>query len=150
MCSGAFVGDFGYEAVTFRSMSEDGRPVYHTNVIMCVASEFALIGLEMIADEAERMGVQNLLEATGKEVIELSAGQIEEFAGNAIELHNEREKLLVLSERAAAALSNDQRSRIERLCPSPAARAAHDRAGRRKRPLHDRDHSSPAALMARK
>jgi hypothetical protein len=80
---------------------------------MCVASEFALIGLEMIRDEAERMGVQNLLEATGKEVIELSARQIEEFAGNAIELHNEREKLLVLSERAAAALSDDQRSRIE-------------------------------------
>jgi hypothetical protein len=109
-----FCQDFGYEAITFRSMSADGRPVYHTNVIMCVASEFALIGLEMIADEAERMGVQNLLEATGKEVIELSAQQIEEFAGNAIELHNEREKLLVLSARAAAALSDDQRSRIER------------------------------------
>ena len=67
-----FCEDFGYEAVKFRSMSDDGRPVYHTNVIMCVASEFALIGLEMISDEAERMGVQNLLEATGKEVIELS------------------------------------------------------------------------------
>jgi hypothetical protein len=108
-----FCQDFGYEAVTFRSMTADGRPVYHTNVIMCVASEFGLIGLETIADEAERMGVQNLLEATGKEVIELSAEQIEEFAGNAIELHNEREKLLVLSERAAATLSDDQRSRIE-------------------------------------
>ena len=109
-----FCQDFGYEAVTFQSASADGRAVYHTNVIMCVASEFALIGLEMIADEAERMGVQNLLEATGKEVIELSAGQIEEFAGNAIELHNESEKLLVLSARAAAALTDDQRRRIER------------------------------------
>ena len=74
---------------------------------MCVASEFALIGLSMIADEAERMGVQNLLESTGKEIIELSAPQIGEFAGNAIELHNEREKLLVLSTRAAAALSGN-------------------------------------------
>ena len=109
-----FCDDFGYEAVTFRSLDADGRPIYHTNVIMCVASEFALIGLSMIADEAERMGVQNLLESTGKEIIELSAPQIGEFAGNALELHNEHEKLLVLSARAAAALSGEQRSRIEK------------------------------------
>lgn len=108
-----FCDDFGYEAVTFRSADADGRPIYHTNVIMCVGSEYTLIGLSMIADEAERMGVQNLLEATGKEIIELSAPQIGEFAGNALELHNEREKLLVLSTRAAAALSSEQRSRIE-------------------------------------
>ena len=109
-----FCADFGYEPVKFRSVSEDGRPVYHTNVIMCVGSEFALIGLGMIPDEAERMGVENVLESTAKEVIELSALQIAEFAGNAIELHNDREKLLVMSTRAVAALSNEQRKRIER------------------------------------
>ena len=109
-----FCTDFGYEAVKFRSVSEDGRPVYHTNVVMCVASEFALVALEMIPDEAERMGLENVLESTGKEVIALSAAQIAEFAGNAIELHNEREKLLVLSARAAAALTSEQRKKIER------------------------------------
>jgi len=108
-----FCDDFGYEAVKFRSESEDGRPVYHTNVVMCVASEFALISLEMIPDEAERGGVQNLLEATGKEVIELSQKQIGEYAGNAIELHNAKEKLLVLSARAEAALTTAQCSVIE-------------------------------------
>lgn len=108
-----FCADFGYEAVKFRSVSDDGRAVYHTNVVMCVGSEFALIGLAMIPDEAERVGVQNLLEATGKEVIELSTKQIGEFAGNAIELHNQREKLLVLSARAAAALTASQRKTIE-------------------------------------
>ncbi len=109
-----FCADFGYEAVKFHSASEDGRAVYHTNVVLCIASEFAMIGLGMIADEAERVGVQNLLEATGKEVIELEPNQIAEFAGNAIELHNEREKLLVLSARAAAALTNAQRTAVER------------------------------------
>ena len=109
-----FCADFAYEPVKFRSVSEDGRPVYHTNVVMCVGSEFALIALEMIPDEAERMGVENVLESTGKEVIALSAAQIAEFAGNAIELHNEREKLLVLSARAAAALTAEQRAKIER------------------------------------
>ncbi|MDQ3118678.1 MAG: arginine deiminase-related protein [Verrucomicrobiota bacterium] len=108
-----FCAEFGYEGVKFRSVSADGRPVYHTNVVMCVASDFVLIGLEMIPDEAERMGLQNLLEATGKEVVELEANQIAEYAGNAIELHNAREKLLVLSERAAAALTGTQRAAIE-------------------------------------
>ena len=109
-----FGDDFGYEPVMFRSQSADGRPVYHTNVVMCVGSEFALVGLEMIPLESERVGVQNLLEATQHEVIELSAEQIAEFAGNAIELHNAKgEKLLVMSARAAAALSPEQRATIQ-------------------------------------
>src|SRR5205823_11314368 len=90
------------------------RPVYHTNVMMCVGSELALVGLEMIADEAERTGVQNHLEATGKEIIDLTSNQIANFAGNAIELHNEKGKLLVLSVRAASVLSEDQRAIINR------------------------------------
>jgi hypothetical protein len=109
-----FCTDFGYEPVTFRSRSDDGRPIYHTNVMMCVGSDFALVGLNTIPDQAEREGVQNLLEAHGKEVIELTPAQIAEFAGNAIELHNEREKLLVLSARAAAALTPAQREAIGR------------------------------------
>ena len=109
-----FCADFGYEPVTFRSESDDGRPIYHTNVMMCVGSDFALVGLQTIPDQAEREGVQNLLEAHGKEVIELTPDQIAEFAGNAIELHNDREKLLVLSARAAAALDDEQREAIER------------------------------------
>ena len=109
-----FCADFGYEPVTFRSESEPGRPIYHTNVMMCVGSEFALVGLQNIPDEAERGGVQNLLEASGKELIELTPAQIAEFAGNAIELHNDREKLLVLSARAAAALTPAQRGALEK------------------------------------
>ncbi len=108
-----FCHDFGYEAVTFRSESEDGQPIYHTNVMMCVGSGFALVGLETIPDKTERARVQDLLKATGKEVIELTSGQIANFAGNAIELHNEKGKLLVLSARAASALSDKQRARIE-------------------------------------
>lgn len=109
-----FCDDHGYEPVTFRSVDADRRPIYHTNVMMCVGSEFALLGSQTIADEAERTGVENLLEANGHEVIELSPAQIDEFAGNAIELHNSDGKLLVLSARAAAALTHAQRDRIVR------------------------------------
>lgn len=108
-----FCADFGYEAVKFHSVSADGRPVYHTNVMMCVGSDVALLGAEMIPDEGERVGLQNLLEATGKEVIELEGRQIAEYAGNAIELANPREKLLVLSARAAASLTKEQCAKIE-------------------------------------
>ncbi|CAN5622114.1 arginine deiminase-related protein [soil metagenome] len=107
-----FCADFGYEPVKFRSVSAEGQPIYHTNVMMCVGSEFALLGSDCIPDEAERTGVQNLLEATGHEVIELSQEQIAEFAGNAIELHNNSGKLLVLSARALAALSGAQRGTL--------------------------------------
>jgi hypothetical protein len=112
-----FCSDFGYEPVTFRSASQDGRPVYHTNVIMCVGSDFALISLEMIPDEAERQTVWNRLKSTGKEVIELREAQINEFAGNAIELRAGREKRLVLSERGAAALTPSQCKTIEKYAP---------------------------------
>jgi hypothetical protein len=55
------------------------------------------------------------LEKAGKEILELSADQIENFAGNAIELHNgDGEKLLVLSNRADHALTEDQRKRLRR------------------------------------
>jgi hypothetical protein len=108
-----FCSDFGYEPVTFRSESEAGRPIYHTNVMMCVGTDFALVGLHTIPVESERIGVQNLLESFGKEVVELTTEQINEFAGNAIELHNDREKLLVLSARAAAALTDEQRQKVE-------------------------------------
>ena len=109
-----FCSDFGYEPVTFRSASQDGRPVYHTNVIMCVGSDFALISLAMMPDEAERETVEKRLKSTGKEVIELREAQINEFAGNAIELRAGGENRLVLSERGAAALTASQRQTIEK------------------------------------
>jgi hypothetical protein len=110
-----FAGDFGYETVTFTSIGSDGRPIYHTNVVMCVGTGFAMVGLEMIPNKAERQQVRARLEETGKEIVELSADQITNFAGNAIELHNkDGEKLLVLSSRAVPALSEDQRKRLSR------------------------------------
>ncbi len=82
--------------------------------MLCVGSTFALVGLEMITDSAARKKVHDRLQATGKEVIELSRNQIDNFAGNALELRGANGKLLVLSERAAANLSTDQRATIEK------------------------------------
>jgi hypothetical protein len=89
--------------------------MYHTNVMMCIGTAFALVGLEMIPNKAERQWVRARLEKTGKEIVELTADQITNFAGNAIELQNQDgEKLLVLSTRADCALTAEQRKRLNR------------------------------------
>ncbi len=111
---GKFCADFDYEPLTFQSFGADGRPIYHTNVMMCLGTSIALVGLEMITDATERQNVTRRLEATGKIVIPLSRDQIENFAGNALELHNEEGKLLVLSARAAAHLGDEESAMIER------------------------------------
>src|SRR5437899_4125478 len=110
-----FADDFSYEPVTFTSIGSNGQPIYHTNVMMCIATAFAMVGLQMIPNKAERHEVRARLERTGREIVDLSADQIANFAGNAIELHNkDGEKLLVLSSRAARALTEDQRQRLRR------------------------------------
>ena len=110
-----FADDFGYEPVTFTSVGLDGQPVYHTNVMMCVGTEFALVGLGMIANQTETEQVRAYLEASGKEILELEPAQVANFAGNAIELHDaEGQKLLVLSARAIRALTEEQRARLTR------------------------------------
>ena len=109
-----FCAEFDFRPVKFRSATADGRAVYHTNVIMCIGSEFALIGLPLITDPQERVTVREALVASGREVIELSAEQISEYAGNALELDNGREKLLVLSTRALASLGENQRALLAR------------------------------------
>jgi hypothetical protein len=109
-----FCSDFDYEPITFVSTGRDGRPIYHTNVMMCLATGFALVGLEMIDDSAQRNMVRKRLEATGKTIISLTREQIENFTGNALELHNEQSKLLILSSRAAANLRDEDLNMIER------------------------------------
>jgi hypothetical protein len=110
-----FVDDFSYEPVTFTSIDSNGQPIYHTNVMMCIGTAFAMVGLQMIPIKGERQQVRAHLEKTGKEIVELSADQIANFAGNAIELHNQDgEKLLVLSSRAARALTEEQRETLTR------------------------------------
>jgi hypothetical protein len=110
-----FCADFDYELVTFTARDENGRPVYHTNVVMCVGTRFALVALEMIDNARERDAVRARLTKTGKEVVELTRRQIANFAGNAIELHDSAgARLLVISARALPVFTRQQRETIER------------------------------------
>ena len=109
-----FAAHFNYEPFVFDTADAAGRPVYHTNVLMCVASHFALVGFELIPSPEHRARLRARLEQSGREVIALDNRQIGEFAGNALELSGNRGPLFALSARAEASLSPAQRAVIAR------------------------------------
>lgn len=116
-----FCEAFGYEAVKFVANQDvDGKrlPIYHTNVMMCVADEFAILCVDSIDDQNERKAVIDRLEATGKEVIPISEDQKHHFAGNMLQVRSADDKrYLVMSGAAYQSLNEDQISRIEKYCP---------------------------------
>ena len=109
-----FATHFNFEPMVFDAFSPDGQAIYHTNVIMCVATDFAMVGTETIRDAARRTEILNRLSETGREVIELSNDQIANFAGNALELTGREGRILALSERALNVLSTVQKAIIEK------------------------------------
>ncbi|MBY6138331.1 amidinotransferase [Leisingera daeponensis] len=107
-----FCTHFNFEPMVFEAKDDAGRDVYHTNVLMGIGTEYALICLGMIVDPVRRAEVSARLEETGRRVIDLTPEQISSFAGNALELTG-RSRLLALSATALQALRPDQTSIIE-------------------------------------
>ncbi|ALS35203.1 hypothetical protein PTRA_b0778 [Pseudoalteromonas translucida KMM 520] len=107
--------------VVFNAYDMQGTAVYHTNVLMCFATEFAMIGLDMVPSEQRRQLVSHLLQSY-HQVIELSGDQINNFCGNAIELQGKSGRILALSATAFKALTAAQIKVIEKsakLVPLP-------------------------------
>lgn len=111
-----FCTTFGYEPMVFANSDPLGRPIYHTNVVMSIATEFALVCTEVMTDAARRNEVVGRLRDSGRDVIDLSWSQVCDFAGNALEVIGTAERHLALSARAASALTEGQRETIERSC----------------------------------
>lgn len=109
-----FCTHFNFEPMAFTTADEHGKPIYHTNVMMCIGTEFALIGSYLIEKKARREEIRARLAEGGRAVIELDSRQIGEFAGNAIELSTPRGSILAISRRAALSLASEQRATIER------------------------------------
>ena len=115
-----FCQKFGFRPVVFHSYQNAGDqrlPIYHTNVMMCVADKFVVICLDCIDDELEREKVQEVIKSTGKEIIEISEDQLQQFAGNMLQVQNEAgDKFLVMSETAYKSLTPAQIQNIEKYC----------------------------------
>lgn len=104
----------GYRALTFLAHDENGRPIYHTNVMMCIGEDFALFCPKAITDHIERIAVAQLLETTGHENIYITPDQLGAFAGNMLQLINDKgEKLIVMSQAAYGVLSTEQKTQLE-------------------------------------
>jgi hypothetical protein len=108
----SFCNDFDYKPVcfgAFQTVDNLRLPVYHTNVMMCVADEYVVICSESIDNESERNRVKKMIDDTGKETIEISEKQMQAFAGNMLQLENEQGlKLLVMSRSAFASLEPEK------------------------------------------
>lgn len=112
-----FCEQTGYKEVSFHAFDQNHQPIYHTNVLMCIGNKFAVICLDSITDESEKNAVSTILKLTHKEIINISFAQMNQFAGNMLELKNKSgESLLVMSKNAYQSLGQDQKAALEKYC----------------------------------
>jgi len=111
-----FCEDFEFTPLIFNSFQSVGNkrlPIYHTNVMMCVATDYVIICLDSIDDKKQRKNVSNFIIKSGKKLIEISEKQVESFAGNMLELISEKgESILVMSKSAEDSLNEYQKNII--------------------------------------
>jgi hypothetical protein len=106
-----------YHPVYFTAEDANGKQIYHTNVMMCIAEKFVVICLDSISREHERHEVVKSLTDTGHEVVEITFDQMNQFAGNMLELRSDSGKqLLAMSKSSYDALTAFQKKQIEKYC----------------------------------
>ena len=116
-----FCEDFEYEPVLFEAnhtVDNERKQIYHTNVMMCVGDEYAVIALSTIDDKTEKEFVINKLTSSGKEIIDITEEQMHQFAGNMLQVGGiGNSKYLVMSENAYNSLTKEQIDQIEKFNP---------------------------------
>jgi hypothetical protein len=113
-----FCEDFEFTPIIFKAYQThkgERLPIYHTNVMMCVAEDFAVICLDAIDDNKEKKLVADSLIHDEKEIISISEAQMNQFAGNMLQVQGD-DKLVVMSQAAFEALTDVQISTIESYC----------------------------------
>jgi hypothetical protein len=104
---------FDYKPVVFNATNDTGEAIYHTNVMMCVADRYVVICLDSIPDAEEKKYVSETILTSGKELIPISAVQMNHFAGNMLQLENKSgKKILVMSSAAWHSLHPEQKTKL--------------------------------------
>lgn len=110
-----FCHKMGYTALLFQAVDQEGVDIYHTNVMMALGETFVVICMDSIPNAGERAQLLASFERTGKEVIAISFGQMMSFAGNMLQVRNDRgEGILVMSEQAYRSLRPEQVHRLKK------------------------------------
>ena len=108
-----FANANNYRAIVFLAIDKNGHPVYHTNVMMTLGEDFAILCEEAIEEEWELIAVRQLLESSGHEVIRITKEQMHSFAGNMLQVKNNKgEKHLVMSQTAFDSLNEEQKEEL--------------------------------------
>ncbi|PQJ71975.1 citrulline utilization hydrolase CtlX [Polaribacter butkevichii] len=115
-----FCEDFEYTPVVFtanQTVNGKREAIYHTNVMMCVAETLAIICLASIDDKAERKNVLKHLKEDGKKVIDITEEQVNNFAGNMLQVRGkDDERFLIMSQAAFNCLTQSQKAQINNHC----------------------------------
>ena len=109
-----FCTELGYQSVVFSALDMQGAPIYHTNVMMCVADRYVVICLDSIATDLEREILIAQINKTGKTIITISLDQMNHFAGNMLQVKNQQEeRFLIMSTQAYQCLNDAQIMALE-------------------------------------
>ena len=99
----------GYRPFLFEAVDDLGQDIYHTNVMMCIAENYAVVCLDAIANVHERNTLQQLLSDSGHDIINITRKQMNHFAGNMMELKNsKKQSVLAMSQSAFDSLNKEQ------------------------------------------
>lgn len=100
----------GYSVLPFTALDKEGRPIYHTNVMMAIGTRVAVLCSESITDRHQREMVRDSLRSTGHALVEISLDQVGKFCGNVLELENfYGEQVIVMSTAAYNSFTQEQR-----------------------------------------
>jgi hypothetical protein len=110
---GEFAQLLDYELVTFEAQDAAAQPVYHTNVVMAIGTRFAVVCGEAVAHPQHREAVFNKLRGAGHDVVDITQRQMQEFAGNLLELSPAGGPIVALSTTAWRSLGSAQRRILE-------------------------------------
>jgi len=114
----AFCKELQYRAVCFNAFGENGNPIYHTNVMMCVADQYVVICLDAITNPQEKLMVSESITGKGKKIMPISISQMNRFAGNMLQVvNNKGQKILVMSQQAYESLYDEQADELESFNP---------------------------------
>jgi hypothetical protein len=103
-----FCKKLNYSSVVFEALNDD-VPIYHTNVMMSLGQETAFICSESIKDQKDIKHIHKLFGISERKIIELSMAQMNQFAGNVLEVENTKgQSHLIISEKAYQSLEAPQ------------------------------------------
>lgn len=111
----AHAQELGYDPIVFHATDKQGRPIYHTNIMLAIQTSTAIVCSTVVEDSQEKSNLLQFLDRSGRDIIDITPHQMASYCANVLEVRNqEDEKFLIMSERAYAAFTPEQLERITR------------------------------------